>query len=487
MTSGINYRDVYFEFPELTKLQGEPNANSLLTLRNELKANAKSVYSNLSYGNHGHLALVISAAQYTLLTAIPFVRPVFPGPLVIPAGTTASMSAVLREEHQEEVRIFREVQGVEAALIKQIVQAVDSPYLSALRDRNSNSLTGTIYQILDHLRNVYGRVSPQMVEDKDQELRTMAYNTQDPIDIVFNAVEDHAEYAEMGLQTLTQEQTIAKAYVILNKTRRFKQPITDWNRRPAVERTWLNFKADFRRAHQEFRETTDTTLESSELERNNAHLVQQVVNGMQQAMATELATHEPTQTAPNDTQTQLQAQLLQMQQSMNQLQAQVANQAPVPNTQEQAQLASLNYHARSIDPSLLQASNQLYHHPGIYQGNYLVQGQHGPGYQGQQGPEYQGRGYQGRGYQGRGYQGRGYQGRGYQGRGYQGRGNSTGRGYQGRGQGRGGTRHRNHHLYCWTHGGCAHPSTACVEKIPGHQDLATFENKMGGSTNHCPQ
>ncbi len=465
MTSGINYRDVYFEFPELTKLQGEPNANSLLTLRNELKANAKSVYSNLSDGAHGHLALVISDAQYALLTAQAFVRPVFPGPLVIPAGTTAGMSTVLREEHQEAIRIFREVQGVEAALIKQIVQAVDSPYLSSLRDRSSNSLAGTVYQILDHLRNVYGRVSPQMVEDRDQALRTMAYNTQDPIDLVFNEVEEFAEYAEMGHQALTQEQTIAKAYVILNKTRRFKQPITDWNRRLTADRTWLNFKIHFRQAHQEFRETTDTTLEESELERNNAHIVQQVVNGMQQAIATEFANNTDTSTATSDAQTQLQAQLQaqlqQMQQSVNQLQAQVANnQATPPNYQEQAQLNFL--------PATNQPYTQQYQQPGGYQGN-----------------SYQGRGYQGRGYQGRGYQGRGYQGRGYQGRGYQGRGN-TGRDSPG-GRGRGNPyRQRNYTIYCWTHGGCAHAGTACVEKVPGHQDLATFENKMGGSTRNCP-
>ena len=67
-SAGINYRETYFEFPELTKLQGEPDSESILKLRNELKANAKSVYSNLSDGAHGHLALVLSATQYALLT-----------------------------------------------------------------------------------------------------------------------------------------------------------------------------------------------------------------------------------------------------------------------------------------------------------------------------------------------------------------------------------------------------------------------------------
>jgi hypothetical protein len=126
--TGINYRDTYFEFPELTKLQGEPNSESLHKLRNELKANAQAVYSNLSDGAHGHLALVLSDAQYALLTAQPFVRPIFPGPLAIPAGTTAAMAAVLKDAHQEAIRIFREVQGVEKALIQQIVQAVEAPF-----------------------------------------------------------------------------------------------------------------------------------------------------------------------------------------------------------------------------------------------------------------------------------------------------------------------------------------------------------------------
>ena len=62
MTSnGINYRDTFFEFPDLTKIHGEPDSELLYKIRNELRANAKSVYSNLSDGAHGHLALLMTA------------------------------------------------------------------------------------------------------------------------------------------------------------------------------------------------------------------------------------------------------------------------------------------------------------------------------------------------------------------------------------------------------------------------------------------
>jgi hypothetical protein len=61
------------------------------------------------------------------------------------------------------------------------------------------------------------------------------------------------------------------------------------------------------------------TLEDSELQHNNANLVQQVVNGMQQAMATETTTDAnaaPLLQASEANQI-LNGQIQQMQQSMN--------------------------------------------------------------------------------------------------------------------------------------------------------------------------
>lgn len=44
---------------------------------------------------------------------------------------------------------------------------------------------------------------------------------------------------------------------------------------------------------------------------------------------------------------------------------------------------------------------------------------------------------------------------------------------------------RNTSKYCWSHGACAHDSSECQAKKPGHIDSATFENKRGGSTAYC--
>jgi hypothetical protein len=443
-SNGINYRETYFEYPELTKIHGEPNSESLFKLRNELKANAQSVYSNLSDGTHGHLALVLNDAQYALLTNAPFDLPVHPGTLLIPDGTTGPMIAALKEAHHEQLRLFKEVQGVEKALIQQIVKAVDAPYLTAIRDRASNSLRGPIRSILQHLQTLYGRVSQQMLENREQELRDMHYNAKYPIDIVFNTVEDFVDYAELAEQPVTQRQTIARAYTILNKTRRFKQAITEWNRLTDLQKTWIAFKTHFRQAHQELRETTDVTLEDSALEANNANLVQQVVEGLQTALA---PAGDPS--PEPDTSAMLE---------------QMANSAARTSESQQdlaAQLAQMQHAMANLQSQVQTQGQQGYPGPQQYhQGHQYQQGQYFP-------PPFQ---HGGRG-TGRGSFGRGGRGRGAGRFGERGRGNHF--------------RRRNVTEYCWTHGGCGHSSTNCRERLQGHQDASTFSNKLGGSTSHC--
>jgi hypothetical protein len=253
--------------------------------------------------------------------------------MVIAARTTGPMIATLKDAHNEQLRLFREVEGVKKALIQQTVKAIEPTYLASLRDHNSNSFRGTVNDILAHLRTTDGHISPQMMENQEQELRTMVYNPKFPIGTIFNAVEDSSNYAELAQQPITAHQTIAKAYLLLNKTGRFKQAITEWNRTPAIEKTWPNFKTHFRQAHQELRETTDVTLEESELARNNAKLVQQVVDGLQSAFTPDETLHNESAdliaqmanlaTCLNESHQQLVMQLAQMQQAMVLLQTQV--------------------------------------------------------------------------------------------------------------------------------------------------------------------
>ena len=61
--SGINYRETYFDFPEFTKIRGEPTSESLFFFKNELKANAAAALLQLGGGAHGHLGLILTPVQ----------------------------------------------------------------------------------------------------------------------------------------------------------------------------------------------------------------------------------------------------------------------------------------------------------------------------------------------------------------------------------------------------------------------------------------
>eukprot|EP00957_Ditylum_brightwellii_P107898 8230708-Ditylum_brightwellii.AAC.1 len=61
---GIDYRNLYFNLPKLSKIHGEPRTGLLLILKNEVKTNAMMVPTTLGRGACGHLGLVLAPVQY---------------------------------------------------------------------------------------------------------------------------------------------------------------------------------------------------------------------------------------------------------------------------------------------------------------------------------------------------------------------------------------------------------------------------------------
>lgn len=283
-SGAINYRDTYFEKKDLTPIHGEPTPDSLLHLKNELKTNARSVPSNLGGGTHGHLGLVLSPDTYALLSNIPFDRPNHPGPLAIPPGTINHMANTIRDQHNEALRVFREVLGVDQALLQQLVEAIEPQYLSALRNRQSNSITLPFYDVLNYLQDTFGRVTPQMLDDRIAEVTCMSYTPTLPIDIVFNAIDDLCDFAELAQIPLTQVQTVNKGYSILLCSGHFREALKEWKRRAPRNQNWTDFKVFFCRAHQEPRETTDLTVEEAQRQQHQANLIEQVVAGVQEVL-----------------------------------------------------------------------------------------------------------------------------------------------------------------------------------------------------------
>ena len=98
----------------------------------------------------------------------------------------------------------------------------------------------------------------------------MIYNLAQPIDIIFNSIEDLVEYAISEEAEITESQTINLTLVILNKQRIFKDDICAWKRTNHAYKTLINFKHDFHKAHLELLETGGTI---DEIRFHNANAV----------------------------------------------------------------------------------------------------------------------------------------------------------------------------------------------------------------------
>ena len=272
MTSSIDYTKTHFIYATLTPITGKPNYESLKLLKDELKANATSVPSDLGGGLHGHLYVVLSTPEFALVSPVPFVRPGHPGPLVIPAGTANYMRQELRENHKENLRVFHEVHNVETTLKKQIVKAIPEFYIKRFIDRTTNTLTADIPVVLAHLFRTYGKISPDHLLNLDTELRKKVFDITQPLVLLYNEVEDLQELATAAQNPYTDTQLVNLGIRLIKNMADFEKGLTDWYARPAATNTWVNFKTHFEDAYEALSLVRGETMQNT-LFQNQANAV----------------------------------------------------------------------------------------------------------------------------------------------------------------------------------------------------------------------
>ena len=150
-------------------------------------------------------------------------------------------------------KLYLETLLFEQTFIQQIIEAIDKKYPAALRNPIIRQITPLVLAILEFLQNNYGRITPQQLDDKTTTVKSMIYDPAQPIDIIFNAINDLVEYARAAKSELTQNQTINLTPVILSRQRIFKDNIWAWKRTKQAYKTRDNFKHDFYEAHLELR------------------------------------------------------------------------------------------------------------------------------------------------------------------------------------------------------------------------------------------
>ena len=91
--------------------------------------------------------------------------------------------------------------------------------------------------ILDHLITNYGKVPPDLITDKGQEIRSMDFKILDPLTKLYREVEDLEQLSQAANQTYTPQQLINIALHVIKGTNDYQRALETWYDRPAIEHT----------------------------------------------------------------------------------------------------------------------------------------------------------------------------------------------------------------------------------------------------------
>ena len=188
---------------------------------------------------------MLTDAQYQLISSTPFVYPTHLVTLIVLDSVTSHANSNMRIAHTKEVCLFREVTGVEQALMQQIVGTFKDKYLADICNITMNSINNTVAGVLTYLQDNYGQLMSHKLLGRADITKKTIYNPRDPIATVFSAVKELLEFSDITGTSYTQLQVFNTDYIIIHMTGKFGLSIRDWNHMPEIQKAWVRFKQFF--------------------------------------------------------------------------------------------------------------------------------------------------------------------------------------------------------------------------------------------------
>ena len=254
MASTISITDILSGFPhkELTKLSSEatPSAFDVRKLKKQCIQNAITVPSSLGGGNHGHVGILLTQAEYLAMTgqATAYNAPVEPA---IPAyaGTAAVVQGA---RDQYELRQHQYLLHVAMARILKdmIIQAVPDYAIRTLHDENFGYAAVTPEQLLTHLITTYGTIDEEDMAKNIEQCKTL-WDPTTTIETMFSKLAEHRHFATEGGDPISDAQALLYMVEGVEKSGVFAEALKDWRKKARARRTLDNFKLHMLHADKE--------------------------------------------------------------------------------------------------------------------------------------------------------------------------------------------------------------------------------------------
>ena len=141
----------------LNKVVGQPTASTVNHLQQQIAKIMAAIKTTSWGGWHGHIALVLTDAEYQSITGNPNIAiDCLPTPLIITASltntTTLTNRALIMGLHNLRCQEFWKQEDIDALIIDKIVcKAIDPMYIEELEDDYVGYSGQTIKTIVQHL------------------------------------------------------------------------------------------------------------------------------------------------------------------------------------------------------------------------------------------------------------------------------------------------------------------------------------------------
>ena len=241
-------------FQPITKVIGTPTFTAINARHQVLRQNASSVLTTLAGGNHGLLALIVNAQDNTALTGAVWIEPVNPGMRpVIPIGSTRVAQENITSQWKIEFEAWKMTQDVREALKKQLINALDDEYLEDLKDPDTGYANVTPLQMIEHLYDEYGELTPQDISNNKTDLKA-DFDPNTTMVSYFYKIREIRNVAVRAGNPMRDNDVIAELYLVMAKTGIFDKTIDEWDELDAAAKTWARFQTHFKTAYKRYQQ-----------------------------------------------------------------------------------------------------------------------------------------------------------------------------------------------------------------------------------------
>ena len=160
------------------------------------------------------LALSDSAYKRLCSATVAYVRPTDPGKF-IPGELAGTDLVHARQDHEDLVSDFLEVNVLERTVINQLQSAFDRSILLPKTNKISGLITCSIPEFFKYLFRAYGNITAISLADAHYNVTKHQYVHANPIETVFDKIQDYANIAEACGTTEPEVQLIEMALIII--------------------------------------------------------------------------------------------------------------------------------------------------------------------------------------------------------------------------------------------------------------------------------